>query len=330
MIDARFYLWSLLTRFVFHRRRCLVISCFSAWITIVLIFMSPRFGLVPLQPPTVFNSHLRPPSVSSSSTLPPLAPRLPCLGPRGHSLFESPDDELQPSNLTIGMSPIPFHLFAHDGRDFHQALLTRFLAYPVPFLGSHRELGIDQTWMTADGRYGPYGFGEERSSYKRSIVDWDSLDWAQLQDDCIKTNSDRFPGMASRERYSVWPKNNVRLTWRNQTQLKKPTLAAHPRTRTRRTALVLRAFSSFYYKPEDLWNIRSLIVEAALRSGGEYTVFLLVHVQDREKNVFASQRNYDLALDSLNLPPELRSISLLWDDHLLESWYEAVEEHRLV
>ncbi|KAM4055307.1 biotin synthase-like protein [Hirsutella rhossiliensis] len=75
---------------------------------------------------------------------------------------------------------------------------------------------------------------------------------------------------------------------------------------SRRTATVIRGFSSFAFKPEDLWNLRSLIVETALHSGGEYAVFLLVHIQDPAANVFDSEKS----------------------DQLLESWYDAVNEHQ--
>ena len=36
----------------------------------------------------------------------------------------------------------------------------------------------------------------------------------------------------------------------------------------------------------------------------------------------------DAAFAAMDLPPELRSIAVLWDDSLLKSWYAAVEEHR--
>ncbi len=97
---------------------------------------------------------------------------------------------------------------------------------------------------------------------------------------------------------------------------------------TRRTALVIRAYSSFNYKPQVMWHLRSLITETALKTSGEYAVILLVHVQDPRWDIFASQENYDTAFAAANIPPELQSIAVLWDDSLLKSWYSAVKEHR--
>lgn len=177
--------------------------------------------------------------------------------------------------------------------------------------------------MTADGRYGPYGFGEDKDTYNRTKVDWDTVDWGSLQDSCFERNRLRFPRLAP----SVRVRNDVRFTWRNQTTIK-PNPSWNEFNTSRRTALVIRGWANFEYKPEDLWNIRSLIVETALRTGGEYAVVLLVHIQYRESNIFKSKADYDAAFEAAKIPLELQSISVLWDDHLLESWYEAVEEHR--
>lgn len=109
-----------------------------------------------------------------------------------------------------------------------------------------------------------------------------------------------------------------------------PTDLSAPRwdafSRTERTAVVVRAYSGFAWPPESLWSLRALVAEAALRTGADYAVFLLVHVQDRGRRVFASRESYDAALD--DAPAELRSMTVLWDDELLESWYDKVDEHR--
>ena len=177
--------------------------------------------------------------------------------------------------------------------------------------------------MTADGRYGPYGFGEDKESYNRSKVDWDQVDWGSLQDNCVEENAARFPHYPP----PVRNLDNARFTWKNHTTLPAtPTWDAF--NTTRRTALVVRGYSAFKYSPEDMWNIRSLITETSLQTGGEYAVFLLVHIQDKERNIFSSKENYDAAFKDAQIPPELQSIAILWDDNLLESWYEAVDEHR--
>ena len=96
---------------------------------------------------------------------------------------------------------------------------------------------------------------------------------------------------------------------------------------TRRTAIVLRSYEGFQYTKENMWMIRSLITEASLRTGGEYGVILLVDIHDADLNIFESQENYDKGMERAAIPEELRSITILWDVNMLETWYPAVKEH---
>ncbi|TWU72459.1 hypothetical protein ED733_003984 [Metarhizium rileyi] len=75
--------------------------------------------------------------------LPVFPPRVPCYGPRDRLLSENPLDELR---------------FSHLGK-----------TYLVPSAGSHRELGLEQTWATADGRYGPTTCFARNESRKQSL-----------------------------------------------------------------------------------------------------------------------------------------------------------------
>lgn len=93
---------------------------------------------------------------------------------------------------------------------------------------------------------------------------------------------------------------------------------------------MVRTWRGYEYMDEDLHYIRSLVVEAALKTGGEYQVILLVDMKDYEIDIFASEPNYLQALDDSGVPPEFESMAVLWDDRLLESWYPLVEEHRSV
>lgn len=194
--------------------------------------------------------------------------------------------------------------------------------YPTPYIGSQRELGISQSWMSADGRYGPYGYGEDRPDYSRQRVSWDTVDWGQLQDECVDRNADRFPGrppsiqLAHDRRFRLF--HNSRI---------EPTPTWDEFGATRRTAIVLRSYEGFQYTKENMWMIRSLITETSLKTGGEYGVILLVDIHDKDLNIFQSQENYDKGMERANIPEELRSITILWDVKMLESWYPAVTEH---
>ena len=202
------------------------------------------------------------------------------------------------------------------------SLLTLGCAeYPVPFIGSHDDLGLEHTWMTADGRYGAYGYGEDNDEYDRSRVNWDNVDWGKLQNECFQRNEHRFPNSAT--------------TFTNERRFDFVEAGRIPRVRTwdefrdtRRTALVVRAYSGYTYTQDDLYNIRSLIVEAALKSGGEYQVILLVNLRGEKSNIFASKEAYDRAFKAANIPKEFHSIAVLWDESFLRSWYSKVMEHR--
>ena len=192
----------------------------------------------------------------------------------------------------------------------------------MPYVGSQRELGLSRTWMSADGRYGPYGYGEDRPDYSRQRVNWDLVDWGQLQDECVDRNVDRFPGRAP----SIQLAHDRRFRLFSQSRIM-PTPTWDDFGSTRRTAIVLRSYEGFQYTKENMWMIRSLITETSLRTGGEYGVILLVDIHDKDLNIFKSQENYDKGMERANIPEELKSITILWDVNMLESWYPAVEEH---
>ena len=243
----------------------------------------------------------------------PDAPQVPCVGPRGKLLIESADDQLHSRALNHCMCSIlagprpPLKIKA---------------AYPNPLGGSYKTLGLDQTWMTADGRYGPYGFGDEDpAKYSRSRVDWDSVQWASLQDDCLAKNRLRFG------QTKTFAKSQALHMPTKLQRLKSSIASIRGRRRsTGRTAIVVRTWGNYDYKKDDMINLRSLVVEAALSSGGQYAVFLLVHIKDRSKNIFKNAAAYEAALNTA-VPPEFRDIAVLFDESLLEAWYPEVGEH---
>lgn len=193
--------------------------------------------------------------------------------------------------------------------------------------------------MTADGRYGPYGFGEDDPTYERSRVDWDTLDWGRLVDQCLERNAHRFPtpipsaNVAHAPRFALRPpttehdNNDATGQKEGDGPLR---LHHHDDAPTMRTALVLRSYEGFEYTDEVMWMIRALITEATLKSGGRYGVILLVNVQDKEWAIHESREHYDRAFQAMQMevPPELWSLMVLWDEALLESWYPLVTEWR--
>ncbi|KAH6623108.1 hypothetical protein F5144DRAFT_496876 [Chaetomium tenue] len=244
----------------------------------------------------------RPERMPTHNVLPPLAERVACHGPRGHLLGQSPDDDLVESEV--------------DG------------PYPMPWAGNYEETGLNLTMMSVRQRYGPYGFGDNRSDYKRQKVDWDQVDWGQLQNDCFQRNRDRFPMAATR--FEDTRITKPRFSFRESTKIP-PVRHWHEFEASRRTAIVVRAWRGYDYLPEDMYYLRSLVAETALKTGGEYQVFLLVDMKDYEgyeNDIFSSDDAYAQGLEDAGVPPEFQSITLLWSVRLLEDWYPMIEEHR--
>lgn len=100
-----------------------------------------------------------------------------------------------------------------------------------------------------------------------------------------------------------------------------------PKRTSGRTAIILRGWSTFEFKEQDLLHIRALITEASLASGGRYTVILLVDVKGGDLDVFGNPADYQTVLDSI--PPEFRNMTVLFDQrHFLRAWYPKVSEWR--
>lgn len=195
---------------------------------------------------------------------------------------------------------------------------------PNPYAGSYEELHLEQTWTTADDRYGPYG-KRGSSGDRQESGTWDSIDWAQLQNDCLLANVHASVPEASVSLLS--PSRKLRSPTRRESGhwLFSDHVKPRPKTTTGRTAILLRGWSTFRYQPQDLWNIRSLITETALAYGGRYTVVLLVDVQDSD-DVVRNSTKQDTVMASI--PPELRNMTVFFDQEgLLKSWYPRIEKH---
>ncbi|KAI4757886.1 hypothetical protein E4T52_10006 [Aureobasidium sp. EXF-3400] len=244
------------------------------------------------------------PTPSNDATIDFRNQRVPCLGPRGRLMSESYDDQLHPAHFEN-------------------------VTYPPPLSGSYEALDLDKSWLTAAERYGPYGLGEDEENYTRIRVDWSTINWANLQNNCSQSNHERL-----RDAYA-FDNGHPRFTYRERSWSEKwlpsffttPDINPRPATQTfHRSAIVVRVWSTYKYHPEDMWNLRSLVAETALATGGEYAVFLLVDVKDKEAGIHKDPEAYDRVLRE-SVPSEFQDIAVLFDDTLLESWYPDVGEH---
>ncbi|PLN80335.1 hypothetical protein BDW42DRAFT_194595 [Aspergillus taichungensis] len=199
----------------------------------------------------------------------------PCEGPRGKLLTDSLDDQ-------VGV-----YLGVPEG-------------FPKPAFGSHDALGLDgDISFDRYTRYGAYGFGQDETGVENWIkpkkVDWNLVNWGQLQDKCYKRNADRYA-----------PK----------TPIKTPDKRIAPEPRT---AVLIRTYIGKEYSENDIYVLRSLVTELSLQSGGEYSVFLLLHVKDDQIPI----ESEDVARQIIkeNVPREFWDITVLWNVPMVASRY---------
>jgi hypothetical protein len=174
--------------------------------------------------------------------------------------------------------------------------------------------------MTAADRYGPYGWGDDTPAYAKTRVDWRSTNWAALQNQCLERNAHRFQNATP-----IHPERRFRMRTADE-EVRMPVVEPQAADHVPRTAIVFRAWEGYDYTLEDLVNLRASTAETSLRFGGEYTVFLLVDVKDKDRAIFSSEENYARAVREL-VPPEFRSMAVLFDESLLQSWYPAIKSH---
>lgn len=151
--------------------------------------------------------------------------------------------------------------------------------------GSHDAVGWDaQLSFDRYTRYGAYGFGENDTvdNWARpSKVDWENVSWGDLQTQCVAENAGRFDAGALQS-------------------------AIAPEART---VVLIRTYTGKEYSDNDMINIRAMVTELALQSGGQYEVVLLVHVKDETISLEGSK---DRLLRE-NVPREFWGIARFWN-----------------
>ena len=126
-------------------------------------------------------------------------------------------------------------------------------------------------------------------------MDWNRVNWGQLQDKCYKRNADRYA-----------PK----------TPTKTPDKRIAPEPRT---AVLIRTYIGKEYSENDIYVLRSLVTELSLQSGGEYSVFLLLHVKDDQIPIEVADVARQIIKE--NVPREFWDITVLWNVPMVASRY---------
>ncbi|KAL2139791.1 hypothetical protein VTI28DRAFT_4676 [Corynascus sepedonium] len=226
--------------------------------------------------------------------------------------------------------------------------------FPKPGFGSYNVFGLDRNLcFERESRLGPYGVLPVVDEAGNEI-NWDIIDWGELQDQCLEKNQARFASEGPKNEFvdieenkSSQPKrdsvddNNttdeehilhtLRRFWRKPGnnkglgQRSEKTMnggkqdSGKTARKEPRTALLLRSFSGKTYTENDKQVIRSLVTELSLRTGGEYSVFLFVHIKDVDQDIWTDDA-YNAALEQ-HVPVEFRSMAVLWNERAVERMY---------
>ncbi|PHH60036.1 hypothetical protein CDD81_2165 [Ophiocordyceps australis] len=220
---------------------------------------------------------------------------------------------------------------------------------PHHVVGSYEALGLAQdVCLERFGRYGPYGFGYsvrtgglgigqhgEREGSEavwdsRPRVDYREIDWADVQRRCFEANADRFNKAARAkpaphgfyiadggeadggEADGGEAEGDTRGNW---------TMA---RTKVARTAVVIRCWDDFFFGPDDVANLRAMISELCLASGGRYDIHLLVQVkQDGVHPIWADDEAYRERVRA-SIPAEFQGLVTLWTETQMLSLYQGI------
>jgi hypothetical protein len=150
-----------------------------------------------------------------------------------------------------------------------------------------------------------YGFAEDETNVENWVrpakVNWNDVDWEKLRKQCAMYNANRF------DAHLQGLNNNA------------------PETRT---AVLIRSYTGKEFSENDIINVRAMISELSLQSGGEYEVVLLTHVKD--DSIPLDDPLVRKRLLQQNIPREFWGITQFWnypqlDPELMELVYPIEE-----
>ena len=191
--------------------------------------------------------------------------------------------------------------------------------------------------------------GSEQVWKAAKKVDWRKVNWAEAQRRCYKSNANRYKPI---EPHSIPPQgffigdssDDAEIKARDQANAKevkakgaKP--VAHPGTENKdetesqtpepagdvsRTAIVVRCWDEFSWREEDVLNLRAIIAELSLASGGRYDVHLLVQVRNDGQNpVWADDETYVNHIKD-TVPEEFQGMVTLWSETQMLAVYQGI------
>ncbi|KAF9239770.1 hypothetical protein CBS147339_9025 [Penicillium roqueforti] len=195
--------------------------------------------------------------------------------------------------------------------------------FPLPLLGSYAAIGIDAyTCANRFSRLGAYGYSDDPQPH----INLSEANWGALQLQCVERNAARYSTRQT-DSHSIksilplHPPLSSRKFLRDR-----PSSATRDLKHKSRSAVILRAWHDIDWTENLKQCVRSLIMELSLHSGGEYEVFILCHVKDKD----IPYTDDDEAMQSVKsrfVPREFLDVTILFNDETLKTWYPKVDEH---
>ncbi|KAI0540702.1 hypothetical protein GGR58DRAFT_104013 [Xylaria digitata] len=202
--------------------------------------------------------------------------------------------------------------------------------------------------------------GFESTWEKVARVDWKSMNWAEIQRQCYQDNAARYKPLPSRQpmprgffidesktakdlgtrdivsdESSQPGTGNIEIDKQAQPIMepikeptKEPIIDKEPKGAKGnvlpRTAVVIRCWDEFLWREEDVMNLRSLVTELVLASGGRYDVHLLVQVKnDAVHPIWADSDTYHRRIEEA-IPAEFRGMVTLWTETQMLALYQGI------
>ncbi|CAI7664862.1 unnamed protein product [Penicillium manginii] len=231
----------------------------------------------------------------------------PCLGPRGRDLDRTRLEDM---------------MLVYKGNQ---------IGFPESQFGSFEAMDLDGNVCTDRySRFGAYGYDEMSEEdvpgfTRPPQVPWSEVDWHELQSLCFERNVDRYrPGSATTQTQERPLSFELRRPPQKTYDSYDTPLPGQKRYHNR-SALLIRSWHTMTWTENHRQYLRALIMELSLHSGGEYEVFLLVHVNDDDLPIFSDTKTMNRLRNSI--PAEFRSMALFFNNKLLEAWYPKIAEH---
>ncbi|KGO69697.1 Protein of unknown function DUF3405 [Penicillium italicum] len=214
-------------------------------------------------------------------------------------------------------------------RSSAQDMVSVYPDFPPPMLGSYQAMGVDEN-VCSDrfSRLGAYGY-ESNTTYTASAsrVNWNETNWGSLQSQCFERNVGRYlPSETNSAPIKLTLPVHSRFAERTLTR-EQPISSPHSLQYKPRSAIILRAWHDIEWTENLKQTVRSLVMELSLHSGGEYEVFLLVHVKDESIPIYSDDAEVVKQVKAQFIPHEFHDMAVLFNEKTLESWYPRVEEH---